>query len=335
MDKIYNNSFKDRKDFINYMLIFIFLLLLSTGLVLLLLNYNNPVPIDSSSYKLIVKRRLNAIIAMAIASVCQSLSTISFQSITNNRIITPSLLGFEAVYSTIHTALMFFFGISTFLAFRSTSSFIFQILIMVCLCLLLYGFMLTGKYANIHFMLLIGIVIGTGLRSLSAFMRRILSPSEFDILQAKLFASVNNSDYRYFKIAIPLVILTSLILFLNSNKLNVLSLGKEVSINLGLDYKKLSIFILALVAILMSISTALVGPMTFFGFLSASLTYEICKSYDHKYLFTLTILVAFSILALSYFLMYHVFSAQGVVTIIIELFGGLLFLAVLLRKESL
>lgn len=334
MDKLIGNSFKNREDFINYLLKFVILLLLSIGLIYLLLNYNNPVSINSPSYGRIVKRRLDAVIAMAIAAVCQVLSTITFQTISNNRIITPSLLGFESVYEAIHTFLIFVFGIKSFLAFTSIRAFLIQIVLMVVLCLLLYGFMLRGKRANFHYMLLVGIVIGTGLRSLSLFIRKLLSPAEFDILQARLFASVNNSDSSYFKLAFPIVFIVSLILFFNSKYLNVLSLGKDVSINLGLDYNKLSILSLVIVSILMAISTALVGPMTFFGFLAASLTYEICKSYDHKFIFAMGILLAFSILTFAYFIMNHVFPAQGVVNIIIEFFGGILFLIMLLRKES-
>lgn len=334
MDKFIGNSFKNKKDFINYLVKFVILLALSIGLVFLLLNYNNPVSIDSPSYGKIVERRLDSIIAMAIASVCQVLSTITFQTISNNRIITPSLLGFESVYEAIHTFLIFIFGITSFLAFTSYGAFLIQIALMVGLCLLLYGFMLRGRRANIHYMLLVGIIIGTGLRSLSLFMRKLLSPAEFDILQARLFASVNNADSSYFKLAIPIVFIASLVLFLNSKYLNVLSLGKDVSINLGLNYNKLSILALVIVSILMAVSTALVGPMTFFGFLAASLSYEICKSYDHKFIFAMGILIGFSILTFAYFIMNHVFPAQGVVNIIIEFFGGILFLLMLLRKES-
>lgn len=333
MDKFIGNSFKNREDFRNYLLKFVILLLLSVGLIYLLLNYNNPVSINSPSYGRIVKRRLDAVITMAIAAVCQVLSTITFQTISNNRIITPSLLGFESVYEAIHTFLIFVFGIKSFLAFTSIRAFLIQIVLMVVLCFLLYGFMLRGKRANFHYMLLVGIVIGTGLRSLSLFIRKLLSPAEFDILQARLFASVNNSDSSYFKLAFPIVFIVSLILFFNSKYLNVLSLGKDVSINLGLDYNKLSILSLVIVSILMAISTALVGPMTFFGFLAASLTYEICKSYDHKFIFAMGILLAFSVLTFAYFIMNHVFPAQGVVNIIIEFFGGILFLIMLLRKE--
>lgn len=54
--------------------------------------------------------------------------------------------------------------------------------------------------------------------------------------------------------------------FLNVRKLNVLSLGKDVATNLGLNHKEATFLSLIAVAILISISTALVGPMTFYGF---------------------------------------------------------------------
>jgi iron complex transport system permease protein len=33
--------------------------------------------------------------------------------------------------------------------------------------------------------------------------------------------------------------------------------------------------------------------------------------------------------------MYHIFAAQGVVSVVIEMFGGLIFLFVILRKGTL
>lgn len=328
-------SFKSKKDLQKYIILMSFLIALTCSLIFLLIKYKNPVPIDSPSFLPVVRRRIDAVIAMLIAATCQSLATVSFQSITSNRIITPSLLGFEAVYSAIHTIIMYIFGVNVFLEFNGVDSFVIQIGIMVLVSLLLYGFMLSGKYANLHFMLLIGVVIGTGLKSFSAFLRRLLSPSEFDILQARLFASVNNSDSRYFAVAIPIVIIAGLLVYAFSNRLNVLTLGRDTSINLGLKHNKSAIYILILVAILISVSTALVGPLTFFGFLVATLTYEFCPSFDHKFIFPMALFLGYVVLLGAYFLMYHVFSAMGVVTIIIELFGGILFLFVIMRKESL
>ncbi len=300
-----------------------------------LLVYNNPVPVTSPSFAPIVKRRVVAVVAMLIAVVCQSLSTVAFQSVTNNRIITPSLLGFDSLYSTINTSVMFFFGARTFIEFTGIYVFIFQIVIMVLMCLILYGWLLSGKYGDLQLMLLVGIILGTGLRSLSSFMRRFLAPSEFDILQAKLFASVNNADAQYFVVAIPIVLVCSVLLIILSNKLNLVSLGKDVSTTLGNPHKKMVISILIIISILMAVSTALIGPLTFFGFLVATLAYQLVPTYDHKYIFPMVLALGFLIMTGSYFFMYHVFNAQGVVSIIIELFGGITFLVLILRKGAL
>lgn len=328
-------DFQTKQQQQNYWIWFVVLLGLGLLLAFGLLVYNNPVPVTSSSFIPVVRRRMNAIIAMMIAAATQSVATIAFQSVTNNRIITPSLLGFEALYITIQTSVLYFFGIGALISFSGIQAFTFQVLAMVALSLLLFGTLLTGKFGDLQFMLLIGIVIGTGLRSLSSFMRRLLAPSEFDILQTRLFGSVNNADPEYFPIVIPIVILVILIFMYKANKLNVLSLGKDVSTNLGMNYQKELMQVLILVSILMSISTALVGPMTFFGFLVASLTYQVTPTYNHKYLFPMSIVVSFLVLVGAYFLMYHVFNAQGVVSVIIELIGGGAFLFLIFRKGKL
>jgi ABC-type enterochelin transport system, permease component len=273
---------------------------------------------------------------MIISAICQSLATVAFQSSTNNRIITPSLLGFEALYSTINTSTMFFFGATAFISFTTgVSSFLFQVAVMVLVCLLLYGWLLSGKYGNLQLMLLVGVIIGTGLRSVSAFMRRLLAPSEFDLLQAKLFGSVSNARAEYFPIAIPIVIIAAFLVVAYSKRLNVLSLGSGPSTALGVNHKFGIIYALILVSVLMSVSTALVGPLTFYGFLVATLTYQAAPTYDHRYIFPMSLAIGFLILTGAYFFMYHVFRAQGVVSVIIEMFGGIVFLVVLLRKGTL
>lgn len=328
-------AFRDKKERKKYWIILSILIILGVIATYGLLVYNNPVPIDSPSFVPVVRRRVVAVIAMLIAAICQSLSTVAFQTITNNRVITPSLLGFEALYSTIHTTTIFFLGATTFIQFVGIGSFIFQVAMMVIMCLILYGWLLSGKFGDLQLMLLVGVILGTGLRSLSSFMRRLLAPSEFDILQARLFGSVNNADAAYFPVAIPIVIVVACLLLASSNRLNVLALGKNMSTSLGMNHRMGVIVNLVLVSILMAVSTALVGPLTFYGFLVATLSYQMVPTYDHKYLFPMALAIGFLILTGSYFFMYHIFNAQGVVSIIIELFGGLTFLIVILRKGTL
>lgn len=300
-----------------------------------LLAYGNPMEFGSTGYWLIAQRRMNAVIAMAIVAVCQATATVAFQTVTNNRILTPSIMGFESLYVAIHTSTVYFLGAAGLINAHTLGMFVLQLVLMIGLSLVLYTWLLAGNNPDMHAMLLVGIVLGGGLGAVSTFMQRMLTPSEFDVLTARLFGSVNNADPEYYPLAIPLVIVATGLLIFNSRALNVLSLGRDVSMNLGVDHKKHAIYTLVLVAILIAVSTALVGPMTFLGFLVATLAYQAADTYDHRYVFPMAMLLGYCILSGAYFVMNHIFYAQGVVSIIIELVGGLTFLIVILRKGRL
>ncbi|HKM24432.1 MAG TPA: iron chelate uptake ABC transporter family permease subunit, partial [Corynebacterium sp.] len=300
-----------------------------------LLAWNNPMPFGTETFWLIAERRADAVIAMLIVAVCQAVATVAFQTVTNNRIITPSIMGFESLYTAIHTSTIYFFGAAGLIGARTLETFLVQLALMIGLSLVLYSWLLTGRHSNMHAMLLVGIVIGGGLGSVSTFMQRMLTPSEFDVLTARLFGSVNNADPAYYPIAVPLVLVATALLYLNARKLNVIALGRDTATNLGLNYKVLAISTLVLISVLMAVSTALVGPMTFLGFLVATLAYQFADTYDHRFLFPMAVTIGFVVLTGAYFIMNHVFYAQGVVSIIIELVGGSVFLFVILRKGRL
>lgn len=300
-----------------------------------LLAYGNPMPFGTRGFWLLAERRMNAVIAIVIVAVAQAVATVAFQTVTNNRIITPSIMGFESLYVAIHTSTVFFLGGSGLVEARTMTTYIIQLVLMVGFALLLYSWLLTGKNANMHAMLLVGIVIGAGLGSVSTFMQRLLTPSDFDLLTARLFGSVNNAEPEYFPISIVLVAVAAGALLLMSRTLNVLALGPDATTNLGINHRGKSIVVLILVAVLMAVSTALVGPMAFLGFLVATLAYQFAGTSDHRYVFPMAIATAFLVLAGAYFVMNHIFYAQGVVSIIIELVGGTVFLYVILRKGRL
>ena len=300
-----------------------------------LLSWGNPMDFGTRGYWLIAQRRLNSVIAMAVVALCQAVATVAFQTVTNNRIITPSIMGFESLYVAIHTSTVYFLGAAGLNNARTLEMFVIQLVLMVGLSLILYTWLLAGDNPNMHAMLLVGIVLGGGLGSVSTFMQRLLTPSEFDVLTARLFGSVNNADPEYYPLAVPLVLAAVVLMLLNSRRLNVLGLGRDVAVNLGVNHKKHAVYTLVLVSVLMAVSTALVGPMTFLGFLVATLAYQFADTYDHRYVFPMAALLGYCILAGAYFVMNHIFYAQGVVSIIIELVGGLTFLVVVLRKGRL
>lgn len=311
------------------------LLVLAAGFGWGLLAWDNPMPPGTPGFWRIAELRGTSVVVMLVVAFCQAMATVSFQTVTNNRIITPSIMGFESLYTAVQTAAVFFLGAAGVTAVQGIPQFILQVLIMVGLSVALYGWLLSGKYGNLQVMLLIGIIIGGGLGSVSTFMQRLLSPSEFDILTARLFGSVSNADASYLPIAIPVCVVAGGLLWANSRRLDVVALGRDTTLNLGLNHRAEVMRGLFLVSLLMAISTALVGPMTFLGFLVATLAYQLADTHDHRLVFPVAVLIGFVVLAGSYFIMKNVFYAQGVVSIIIEVAGGSLFLYFILRKGRL
>jgi iron complex transport system permease protein len=288
------------------------LLALSALFAFGLLAWDNPMPVGTEGFWIIARMRATSVVVILVVAFCQAIATVSFQTATNNRIITPSIMGFESLYRAVQTSSVYFLGVAGITAIQGVSQFLLQVALMVGFALLLYGWLLSGRYGNLQVMLLVGIILG-----------------------ARLFGSISHADPAYLPYAIPLAAIAGGALWANAKNLNLLSLGRDAATSLGLNHRRQTMVTLFFVSILMAVSTALVGPMTFLGFLVATLAYQLADTYDHRYIFPMSVATAFIVLTGSYFVMKHVFYAQGVVSVIIELVGGGVFLLVLLRKGRL
>lgn len=318
-----------------YIVLVAVLVALALLFTVLHMTYNNPVPFGGKGFWRIVNLRRDALIAIALVALCQAFATVAFHTATNNRIITPSIMGFESIYVAVQTSVIFFFGSVGLASFGGTPAFLLQSGLMVLFAVALFGWLLSGKFGNIQVMLLVGIVLGGGLRSLSTFMQRLLDPNEFDILTARTFGNIGNADTDNFGIVIPVVLVVCVLLYLRSRRLNVVALGNDTANNLGVNHRRELMILLLLISVLMAMTTSLVGPMTFLGFLVATIAYQLTDTYDHRLIFPVAALIGYVFLTGSYFIMRNFFDAEGAVTIIIELIGGSVFLLFILRKGRL
>src|SRR5699024_6399935 len=134
-----------------------------------------------------------------------------------------------------------------------------------------------GENNNIYFLLLVGMILGTFFSSFTSFMQVLIDPNEFMVAQEKTCASVNNVNTNLVYLFIVLVWIV-LIYFIRFYKyLDVLALGKDHATNLGIPYDYVVKRLLIIVAILISISTALIGPITFLGLLVVNIAHEFMK----------------------------------------------------------
>lgn len=301
----------------------------------LILTWGNSFEVGSEKWWRIVGMRISALVVILTVTFAQAMATVSFQTVTNNRIITPSIMGFDSLFLVVQTSIIFFLGSSGLQGVHPTIMFFAQSALMVGFAVLLYSWLLSGRFGNLHVMLLVGIVIGTGLGALSTFMQRMLDPNEFDVLRARLFANIGNADTAVLPLVVPICAVVGISIWLLGRRLNVLALGAQTSTNLGLNHRRETMLMLTLVAILTAMSTTLVGPVTFLGFLMATLAYTLTDSHDHRRVLPVAWLLGVVILGGAYFLLKHVFSMVDAVMVIVELVGGLAFLVVVVTRGRL
>lgn len=278
-------------------------------------------------------RRVIKIVAIIVVGCAIAFSTVIFQTVTNNKILTPSILGLDSMYMLIQTGVIFLFGSTHIMIMNKNLNFLITLAAMLIFASLLFKFMFK-KNRNIYFLLLIGIIFGTLFGSMSSFMQVLIDPNEFQIIQNKMFASFNNVNTDLLTLAIILMI-AAMIYFMRFLKyLDVMSLGRDQAINLGVDYDFVTKRVLIVVTVLISISTALIGPITFLGLLVANVAYQFIKSYQHKHIIPGAMLISVIALVGGQFIVERIFTFSTTLSVIINFVGGVYFIYLLLKENK-
>ncbi|MFQ9520422.1 MAG: iron chelate uptake ABC transporter family permease subunit [Turicibacter sp.] len=310
--------------------LYILFLLVVVCSVLFLVYGLNP-----NSYQYALSRRIPKLIAIAMTGSGVAVSSVIFQTVTNNRILTPSVLGLDSLYNLFQTLIVFSLGSLNVALMGSNLNFLIAGGLMIIFSLLLFKMMFRRENTNLFFLLMIGMIFGTLFSSLSSFMQMVMDPNEFLIVQNKMFASFNNVKASLLGISMITMGLTLFWVLKDVKKLDVLALGKEQAINLGIDYDRMVRKLLIAVAILVSVSTALVGPVTFLGILVTNLAYQMIKDYRHSIVIPTSILLSLLALIGGQFLVERVFQFNTTIGVIINFVGGLYFIYILLKEERL
>ncbi|WP_246666235.1 iron chelate uptake ABC transporter family permease subunit [Aquamicrobium sp. LC103] len=286
------------------------------------------------SWSFILPFRGAKLAALLLVAVSIAVSTVIFQTVTNNRILTPSIMGFDALYVLIQTVLVFFLGAVQVSAADPRLLFVAEAAIMTAFAGLLYRWLFTGAVRSLHLLMLVGIVFGIFFRSISSFLQRIIDPSEFLVLQDRLFASFNTVDSTLLGISALIVMLAVAVVWRLLPVLDVLALGRETAIALGVDHRRMVAVVLILVTVLVAVSTALVGPVTFFGLLVANLAYLAVPSARHRVVLPVAALLAIIFLVGGQVILERVLAFDTALSIVIEFVGGLVFIVLVVRGAA-
>jgi len=282
----------------------------------------------------VLPRRLLKMLAIIVTGSAIAFSTVIFQTITNNKILTPSIMGLDSMYMLIQTGVIFIFGSTSVAILNKNLNFLLSVGLMLIFATLLFRLIFKRGNQNIYFLMLIGMIFGTLFGSMSSFMQVLIDPNEFQIVQNKMFASFNNVNTDLLMISIGLM-LAAILYFLRFAKyLDVMSLGRDQAVNLGVDYDRVVKHILVVVVILISISTALVGPITFLGLLVANVAYQFVKTYQHVYIIPAAVLISIIALVGGQLIVERVFTFSTTLSVIINFIGGVYFIYLLLKENK-
>lgn len=280
----------------------------------------------------ILTHRMWIVLTMILVAFSAATSTLLFQTVTHNRILTPSIMGFESLFVLIQTIVIFFIDVQGIPYIGIMGKFIVESLLLILFSLLLYKGLFTKFKQNLHLVLLIGIILGTLFRSFANLLQRLMTPTEFAVLQSRIFATFTRADPILIIFSFIIAICIGLFLWRMRFQFDFLALGRDNAINLGVNYHQSVTIILLLVSILVAISTALVGPFTFLGLLIANLAYSISRSSQHRFLLPTAFLLGVIFLVGGQMFLEHVLNMVGAITVVIEFIGGSLFIFLLLKK---
>lgn len=298
-----------------------------------LIDFNN---IDKELLFVLLKisrRRFIQMTAIIISIVLISISSLSFQTITNNRILTPSVLGFDSIFIITQTLIVAFLGTKSILYTNDTLNFVLTTSVMILVVLVMLTSLLRKNKNNIILLLLLGLVVTSLASSMSNFIQVLMNPEDFQQVISMTNVSINAINE---KLVLPSLVATIILVFLffkERNNYDVMALGEDVAKNLGVNYNKKTNKTLILVTISTAIATALVGPLAFLGLIVVNLARELSKSNKHRTLMVVSSLLAV-ILMLGGHVILEIINLKTPVTIIVNLIGGA-YMIYLLVKENI
>ena len=280
-----------------------------------------------------MKIRTPKLIVVLITAFAIGGASIVFQSIINNTIVTPCLLGMNSLYTLVHTAVVFVAGSGSLLAVNANLSFAVDLVVMGAAAMVIYGYLFRKTKHNVLYVLLIGTVLTSFFSSIQTSLTRVMDPNEYDALLTTLVASFSNVNSEI--ILFCFIVLGGVIFALRKelSLLNVLTLGKDQAINLGVDYDRCVRRLLLGVTLCIAAATAMVGPISFLGLIIANLSRQLLKTYRHGQLILGSALFGMIVLVGGQLIVEHVFTYSVPVSVFITVGGGFYFLYLLLTNR--
>lgn len=322
------NTAAYRKNIRKLMFMLLLVALAGAAYMLVGVNFEN-----QKLFAYAMKIRTPKLIAMLITAFAIGGASIVFQSIINNTIVTPCLLGMNSLYTLIHTAIVFFAGSGSLLARNANAAFAADLLLMGVVATVVYSYLFKKTRHNVLYVLLIGTVLSSFFSSIQTTLTRVMDPNEYDSLLSTLVASFSNINSEIILFSVVVLAVVIFVLRKDLALLNVITLGKDQAVNLGVDYDRTIRRLLLGVTLCIAVATAMVGPISFLGLIIANLSRQLLKTFRPGQLILGSALFGMIVLVGGQLIVEQVFTYAIPVSVFITVGGGIYFLYLLLTNR--
>ena len=282
----------------------------------------------------VIPKRLARLAAMVIGGVCIAWSSIVFQTLTGNRILTPAIMGYEAVYLLLQSVLILALGTQSLVLLGPNGNFLVSVLVMLAYSWILHRWLFRRGRQNVYFLLLVGLVLTMVIGTFTQFVQLKTSPGEFSILLGFTQASFGKAEPAQLLASATVVAAVCLAGRRQLPTLDVLSLGRDQAMSLGVDHPRAVQLHLALIAVLVAVSTSLLGPTAFMGIFVANTAYALARTRRHRVTLPTGCAIAVGMFILAQLAVEHIFNYKTTVGILVNLVCGGWFLALMARTRG-
>ncbi|WP_272660186.1 iron chelate uptake ABC transporter family permease subunit, partial [Providencia sp. PROV112] len=125
-----------------------------------------------SNLAYILPHRGYIVLTMIVVAFSAGVSTVLFQTIANNKILTPSIMGLEALFVLLQTIFIFYSESFPSSWLLNIGKFLLESTLLVLFSVLLYRWLFVSVKMNINLVLMVGIILGTLFRSVATLLQR-------------------------------------------------------------------------------------------------------------------------------------------------------------------
>ena len=288
-------------------------------------------PIENSEITIIWNLRMpRAILAIFIGGGL-ALSGVVMQSITQNILAEPYMVGVSSG-ALVFVTFGYFIGISIVNTWfgRAIMAFTGSILALIAV----YKLSNAGRRIANSKLILTGMAVSTMLTALSNFF--IIAPPNTNVIKGILSWTMGSvASARWDNILFPCITIIICIIFIlfRAKKYDVISLGDETALSLGVDVQTLKKQSIILISIMAGVAVASCGLIGFVGFIIPHIIRKVISP-SHMYLLPLSFIYGGGFLCISDIMARTILSPQELpIGIITAFFGSPVFLYLLMKEK--